>query len=113
MIVLPPIPDCVPPGSPSAASYGELLKENAELHAALRNERGDGWGPSEKWAWNKELEIWEWMSPEGHSTYDVRWGRPGRWYWRHSFPPYDRGVQPTARDAMRAADRARDAANGS
>lgn len=95
-------------------SYDIRRADLLEMQATRLNDRGEGEGPSPGWAWDAELEIWGWTPPVAHNpTYDVR-RYPQGWYWRHSFPPHDRSIRPftTAREAMRAADHAREAANG-
>lgn len=92
-------------------------EEIAELRAALANERGEGEGPSEGWAWANYPGRWG--NPNGWSfiVRGLSFAAVGRnadgtgWDWHAMVPKALRGGQggtaPTAREAMRAVDLAR------
>jgi len=105
-----PLAYLLPPGDAHptiAAEMGaEVLRlraENAELLAALANERGEGEAPVEGWRWIPHIRAWQ-VDRDGKPWADVF--RDGvRWYWRHWVPTSCElgGNEDTARDAMRAA----------
>jgi hypothetical protein len=82
-----------------------LAADRDELRAALLNERGEGEPPSAGWRWVNGLCGRQWSHTNGSAVSPRK--REDGWGWDTSLGAhYQEGVEPTAREAMRAADRA-------
>lgn len=88
-----------------------LEAERDELRLTLLNERGEGAPPSEGWAWGDDggkCSQHEWIKA-GPRLDSAVWRGPCNiepyWYWQaHPIGGSRQGSEPTAREAMKAAD---------
>lgn len=79
----------------------EIVAERDEAVAALANERGEGEPPGEGWAWDGAYWRSGPVVVKRYEDIDDGWGA-----WEGRISHTDHGLRYSAREAMRAADRA-------